>query len=278
VHPVFSFSVIPSKPESIQDWAVSLRERYPSNSIAVACELKNGPLINALLKYDHITIFPINPSTVAKYRKAWIPSGAKSDPSNTKHQIEIPRDHGNKLSAIEPDSAEVRARYLAVNQQRIEQIRTATALTEDPGVVEPSCLMIELLTPQLKALLEAIERMDQEIKRRYKAMPDNEFFSSFPAACPKMAPRLMVAFGLNRDHYAAAHELQKYSGVAPVIESSGNKTWTHWRYSCPTFLRQTFVEWAGLTVQYSFWARAYYEQQKSKGKPHNTIMRSLVFK
>jgi transposase len=306
-----------------------------------------------LLKYDHITIFPINPSTVAKYRKAWIPSGAKSDPSDAKLQTEILRDHGNKLSAIEPDSAEVRAlaqlvefrrklvqdrvdltntitaylknyfpqvldwfkekdthvfcdfitrwpslqharrarkqtligffnqhnaRYLAVNQQRIEQIMTATALTEDPGVVEPSRLMIELLTPQLKALLKAIERMDQEIKQRYKAMPDNELFSSFPAAGPQMAPRLMVAFGSNRDRYAAAHELQKYSGIAPVIESSGNKTWTHWRYSCPTFLRQTFVEWAGLTVRYSFWARAYYEQQKSKGKPHNTIMRSLAFK
>jgi transposase len=353
VHPVFSFSVISSKPESIHDWAMSLRERYPDKSVAVACELKKGPLINALLKYDHITIFPINPSTVAKYRKAWIPSGAKSDPSDAKLQTEILRDHGNKLSAIEPDSAEVRAlaqlvefrrklvqdrvdltntitaylknyfpqvldwfkekdthvfcdfitrwpslqharrarkqtligffnqhnaRYLAVNQQRIEQIRTATALTEDPGVVEPSRLMIELLTPQLKALLEAIERMDQEIKQRYKAMPDNELFSSFPAAGPQMAPRLMVAFGSNRDRYATAHELQKYSGIAPVIESSGNKTWTHWRYSCPTFLRQTFVEWAGLTVRYSFWARAYYEQQKSKGKPHNTIMRSLAFK
>ncbi|MFT6777613.1 MAG: hypothetical protein ACJAV1_001532, partial [Paraglaciecola sp.] len=43
-----------------------------------------------------------------------------------------------------------------------------------------------------------------------------------------------------------------------------------WRYSCPTFLRQTFVEWAGFSIRYSFWAKAYYEQQKSKGKPHKT--------
>jgi len=73
-------------------------------------------------------------------------------------------------------------------------------------------------------------------------------------------------------------EFQKHVGFAPVIEQSGNKSWTHWRYSCPTFLRQTFVEWAGQSVRYSFWANAYYEQQNAKGKAHQTIIRSLAFK
>jgi len=69
-----------------------------------------------------------------------------------------------------------------------------------------------------------------------------------------------------------------YAGVAPVIEQSGKQSWTHWRYSCPKFLRQSFVEWAGQSVRYSYWARAYYEQQISKGKPHNAAIRSLAFK
>lgn len=43
--------------------------------------------------------------------------------------------------------------------------------------------------------------------------------------------------------------------------------WTHWRYSGPTFLKQTFVEWAGLSIRYSFWTKADYERQKSKGSP-----------
>jgi hypothetical protein len=38
------------------------------------------------------------------------------------------------------------------------------------------------------------------------------------------------------------------------------------------------VEWAGLSIRYSFWANAYYEQQKKKGKPHQTIIRALAFK
>jgi hypothetical protein len=72
--------------------------------------------------------------------------------------------------------------------------------------------------------------------------------------------------------------VQKYVGIAPVIASSGKKEWIHWRYSCTTFLRQTFVEWAGFSIRYSFWAKAYYQQQAAKGKPHNTIIRALTFK
>ena len=134
------------------------------------------------------------------------------------------------------------------------------------------------LIPQLEVLIKAIQRMDKEIALRYATMADGYIFDSLPGAGAQYAPRLLVAFGTNRDRYLDANQIQKYSGIAPVIESSGNKSWTHWRYSCPKFIRQTFVEWAGQTVRYSFWARAYYEQQKSKGKPHNTIIRSLAFK
>ena len=138
--------------------------------------------------------------------------------------------------------------------------------------------MITLLVPQLKLLIEAIETMDKEIKARYKKQKDNVIFDSFPGAGPQLAPRLLVAFGSNRARYKTAADMQKYAGVAPVIEQSGKKSWTHWRYSCPKFLRQTFVEWAGQSVRFSFWAKAYYQQQIEKGKPHNTVIRSLAFK
>ncbi len=36
------FSVISSKPDALNDWALSLNKRYPGKQIAVACELKKG--------------------------------------------------------------------------------------------------------------------------------------------------------------------------------------------------------------------------------------------
>ncbi|HEY1438272.1 MAG TPA: transposase, partial [Casimicrobiaceae bacterium] len=73
-------------------------------------------------------------------------------------------------------------------------------------------------------------------------------------------------------------ELQKYSGIAPVTERSGKKRWVHWRWQCPTFVRQTFVEWAAQTINKSFGAGVYYRQQRDKGSSHQAAVRALAFK
>jgi len=349
----YHYSVILSKSESLHEWAMSLKKRYPHQSVAVACELTKGPLIYALSKYDHLTLFAINPSTVAKYRKAFTHSGAKNDPSDAFIQTEILEKHMSKLDSLRPEPAHVRAlaqileyrrkvvqdkvdltnkitatlknyypqaldwfkekdtlvfcdfltrwpslslvkkarkqtllnffnqhhsRYRDINEKRCDEIKSSIALTDDPGVIEPNQILIEVLVSQLKSILEGISRFDNEIKQRYINQKDKVIFDSFPGAGPQMSPRIFVAFGTDRERYAEASAMQKYGGIAPVIEQSGQKKWTHWRYSCPKFLRQTFVEWAGQSVRYSFWAKAYYEQQKQKGKPHNTIIRALAFK
>ena len=347
------FSVISSTPQALHDWAQTLKQRYPNQLIAVSCELKKGPLINALSQHEHITLFPINPSTVAKYRKAFSHSGAKNDPSDALLQVEILKLHMHKLTPIQLDSVEIRtleqlviyrrklvqervdlsnritailknyypqvlewfkekdtvifcdfilkwptlslakkarqqtllqffnqhnSRYADVNEQRIKDIKAATALTNDVAIIEPNKLMIEILLPQLNVLMTGIESLDKEIKRLYKKQTDSKLFDSLPGAGPQLAPRLLVAFGSNRKRFNTAAEVQMFAGIAPVIEQSGKKKWTHWRYSCSKFLRQSFVEWAGQSIRYSFWAKAYYQQQISKGKPHNVAIRSLAFK
>src|SRR5947209_1387977 len=103
-------------------------------------------------------------------------------------------------------------------------------------------------------------------------------FDALPGAGAVFAPRLLVAFGEQRERYASAEELQKYAGIAPVTERSGKKSWVHWRLRCPKFLRQTFVEWAAESTRHSFWAQVYYQQQRDKGKAHQAAVRALAFK
>ena len=88
----------------------------------------------------------------------------------------------------------------------------------------------------------------------------------------------MAAFGEQRGRYQSAAQVQKYAGVTPVTEHSGKKCWIHWRLQCPKFLRQTFVEWAAETIPRSFWASAYYRQQRGKGCSHQAAQRSRAFK
>lgn len=162
--------------------------------------------------------------------------------------------------------------------QRIKAIRAAMPLTHNSGVILANQLIAQSQAQQLRLMLDIIKHLDTQIATLCSNHTDHIIFASFPGAGPVFSSRLLAAFGDNRTRYQHASEIQTYMGVAPVLERSGKKSWVHWRYAAPTFLRQTFVEWAGESVRYSFWANAYYQQQKQIGKSHQTIIRSLAFK
>ena len=135
-----------------------------------------------------------------------------------------------------------------------------------------------MLVEMLRVILGAIKTYDKEIAELAPKHDDYALFSSLPGAGSSLAPRLLVAFGEQRDRFKSAAELQKYSGIAPVTERSGNKHWVHWRWRCPAFVRQTFVEWAAQTINKSYWAGEYYRQQRAKGSGHQAALRALAFK
>lgn len=132
-------------------------------------------------------------------------------------------------------------------------------------MIRPPQLTVQTLVAQLRVLIDAVERFDEEIETITKGLPDYKLFLSLPGAGHIQAPRLLVAFGEDRGRFCSASQVQRYAGSAPIIERSGNRCWVHWRFACSTFLRQTFVEWAESTVTRSTWAKAFYRQQRNKG-------------
>ena len=169
-------------------------------------------------------------------------------------------------------------RYADGIAQRLEAIKSATPLTTDEGVIAPNALLVQALVAQLRVTLQAIADFDTAIAQRAQSHPDFPLFQALPGAGPVFAPRLLVAFGEQRERSAAAAERQKYAGIAPVTERSGKKAWVHWRLQCPKFLRQTCVAWAAESTRHSFWAQVYYQQQRDKGKAHQAAVRALAFK
>jgi transposase len=169
-------------------------------------------------------------------------------------------------------------RYKETLDRRIAAIREEQPLTSDAAVIGPARLLVEVLVPQLRAVSQAVRRFDEEIERLCGELADYKLFRALPGAGPVFAARLLVAFGEQRERFPTASALQRYAGVAPVTERSGNKSWVHWRWACPTFLRQTFVEWVAETIPRSFWARAFYQSRKAQGSSHNAAIRALAFK
>jgi len=163
-------------------------------------------------------------------------------------------------------------------EKRLEEIRTAVALTNDPAIVETSVLNVQMLARQIEALRPSIARYDKEIAQRFGNHPDAHLFESLPGSGAAMAPRLLSAFGTQRDRFQAASEVQEYSGIAPVTRRSGKQCQTTWRWGAPKFVRQSFHEFARLSMHHSAWARAYYELQRERGKSQHAAIRALAFK
>jgi len=162
--------------------------------------------------------------------------------------------------------------------QLLQAIAQARPLTEDRALVEASVLMTQTLIEQLRAVIAALARLDQALEKLFEQHPDQGLFQGLPGAGEALAPRLAAAFGTNRHRYQSAEELQQFSGIAPVTESSGKTCWVHWRMACPKFLRQTFHEFADASRKKSRWAEAYYQRRRQDGVSHHAAIRALAYK
>jgi transposase len=162
--------------------------------------------------------------------------------------------------------------------RRLEEIKVAQPLTQDQAVIKASATMVQASASQLRAVLEAIAQFEKQIAELFARHPDHELFSSFPGAGQVLGPRLLAAMGADRGRFSTALEVQQFSGIAPVTERSGKSCWVHWRLACPKFVRQSFHEYAGQSIRWSGWARAFYEQQRQRGKGHHTAVRTLAYR
>jgi transposase len=162
--------------------------------------------------------------------------------------------------------------------ERLTALAAARALTTDPAVVEVRVRVVRMLVGQLRVLAKHLQQFDQAIRQAFAAHPEADLFRDLPGAGPALAPRLLTVFGTDRTRYPHADNLLKYSGLAPVKEQSGGRQWIHWRWNAPRFARQTLIEWAGQTVIFCDWARAYYQRQRRKGVGHWAALRSLAFR
>ena len=165
-----------------------------------------------------------------------------------------------------------------VIERRILAIRQATLAVRDRAVIEAKSTVVKVIVRVIGSLLEGIADLDEKIQEAAAAHPDFFIFDSLPGAGAVLAPRLLAAFGSQRERYGNAGEVQAYSGIAPVMERSGKKKWVHCRIACPKFLRQSFHEWAGHSIAHSVWARSYYQQLRRQGKEHHAAVRALAFK
>lgn len=346
--------VLPHTPEAIAAWAAGLAREFGNQPVAVMVEQSRGALLQALMQYPQLVLFPINPKQAARYREALVHSGKKDDPTDAECLARFVREHHRQLRAWKPADAvtrqlaqlvELRRKAVESRKQTTQQcqarlkqyfplaldlvpgnagdalcfavverwptqqalaranpatlrkffaqhgrrnaeqvneliarIRAALPLTTDRAIIDPNALAVKFLVKELRVLEAAVAEFDAAIAECFAAHPDAELFRSPPGAGAALAPRLLVAFGADRDRFASADEVQAYSGIAPITKRSGKSRQVTKRYFCNKFLRQTFHEFADHARKWSTWSKAFYEHLRARGHRHHAALRSLAFK
>lgn len=104
--------------ETLHDWFKKLEERFGGRPVALALESNRGALLHVLAQYPWLTIFPINPVTSARYRKAFVPSGAKDDLPDASVLLDLVRFHSAKLRPLVWEEADTRQLAALVEVRR----------------------------------------------------------------------------------------------------------------------------------------------------------------
>ena len=141
---------IEATPEAVEAWAAGLAQRFGGRPVAVALEQSRGALLFMLTKYAHLVLYPVHPGTLANYRKALCPSGAKDDPSDGGLLLDLLRRHRDRLRAWEPDTVEIRTLQFLVEDRRKlvqEKTRQSNRLTA----------RLKLYFPQVLAWFEEVD-------------------------------------------------------------------------------------------------------------------------
>lgn len=96
------------KPDALHEWIARLRARFQGHKIGIAIEQSRGAVIHALMMYDFLELYPINPKALARFREAFRVSGAKDDPSDAELLMDFLRLHRSRLRVWLPDTVETR--------------------------------------------------------------------------------------------------------------------------------------------------------------------------
>ncbi|HDL01631.1 MAG TPA: IS110 family transposase, partial [candidate division Zixibacteria bacterium] len=289
--------IIDHTPEALFEWATKLRQQYPEGQIAICLEQSKGALIYNLLGYDFLTLFPINPKSLARFREAFTPSGAKSDFLDTDYLRMFLVNYHHKLRPWQPDDEQTRTIaflaegrrkavdertrltsclrsnlkmyypqaleltgdslhsnmaldflkkwpqiielqkvrkktveqfYVAHNsrssgriKERLKLIKLARELTSDQAVIKTCLITVKMLIAQIDNINVSIDEFEKELESLYNNHPDKDIFDSFPGTGKALGPRLIAAWGSDRDRHDSSKSMQQLSGTAPITKASG---------------------------------------------------------
>jgi transposase len=129
----------------------------------------------------------------------------------------------------------------------------------------------------LKALVERIKRLDDEIAKSVRAHPDGGIFLSLFRGkdTTLTAASLVAEMGDERGRYPTEDALAADAGMSPVAVESGRRKVAAFRRACDKRLRKALATLAESTRHHNPWAEDVYLRARARGCDHAHAIRIL---
>jgi hypothetical protein len=85
--------------------------------------------------------------------------------------------------------------------ERLELVKSAIPLTNDQALIKAGMLQVQCLVGQLRAVAKGIEKYEARLTELMDEHPDAALFRTLPGAGSALAPRLLAAFGTDRERF-----------------------------------------------------------------------------
>ncbi|MEZ6094952.1 MAG: IS110 family transposase [Pirellulaceae bacterium] len=131
-------------PAAIKQWINHFQKRFPQATLDICVETSRGALINALVQFDGVAIYPVNPYALSSYRKAFAHGGGKTDPVDAKLIMQFLTQHKQVIRPLKQNSPLTREldaltkHRRGLVEQRVDLSNQLNSLLKDyfPALIE----------------------------------------------------------------------------------------------------------------------------------------------
>ena len=132
------------------------------------------------------------------------------------------------------------------------------------------------LAGSILALKERLERLDEDLARRFFSRPEARVLSSFPGIGPILGAEFLVAVG-DVSAFGSADRLAAYAGLVPTAHDSGKRVGNHRNgRGGNKVLKRVFYQSAFSSMRAVPESRTFYDRKRAEGKRHTQAVIALA--
>lgn len=168
-----------------------------------------------------------------------------------------------------------RRRDIGGKTAKIQAALRAEQLGQPPVIAGVYAAAVRAQVAILTVLATQIAAMQGQVEAHFGQHPDAEIYRSQPGLGVLLGARVLAEFGDDKHRYADAKARKNYAGTSPITRASGKKKVVLARYVHNDRLIDALGLQAFAALNPSPGARAYYDQQRTRGAGHRAALRQL---